>query len=46
MYDRLLSLGRFAPRPVRSGGSTEPLRPHLHGKVITRRRTAVSRGYR
>jgi len=43
MYDRLLSLGRFAPRPVRFGGSTEPLRPHLHGKVITRRRTAVSR---
>ena len=38
MYDRLLSLGRFAPRPVRSGGPTEPLRPHVHGKVITRRR--------
>jgi tRNA G18 (ribose-2'-O)-methylase SpoU len=38
MYDRMLSLGRFAPRPVRSGGPTEPLRPHVHGKVITRRR--------
>jgi tRNA G18 (ribose-2'-O)-methylase SpoU len=38
MYDRLLSLGRFAPRPVRSGGPTEPLRAHVHGKVITRRR--------
>jgi tRNA G18 (ribose-2'-O)-methylase SpoU len=37
MYDRMLSLGRFAPRPVRSGGPTEPLRPHVHGKVITRR---------
>jgi tRNA G18 (ribose-2'-O)-methylase SpoU len=31
MYDRLLSLGRFAPRPVRSGGPTEPLRPHVYG---------------
>jgi tRNA G18 (ribose-2'-O)-methylase SpoU len=41
MYDRMLSLGRFAPRPVRSGGPTEALRPHVHGKVITRRRRAV-----
>ena len=38
MYDRLLSLGRFAPRPVRAGPPTEPLRPHVHGKVIMRRR--------
>src|SRR5918995_2516585 len=38
MYDRMLCLGRFAPRPVRSGGPTEPLRLHVHGKVITRRR--------
>jgi tRNA G18 (ribose-2'-O)-methylase SpoU len=38
MYDRLLCLGRFAPRPVRSGGPTEPLAAHVHGKVITRRR--------
>jgi tRNA G18 (ribose-2'-O)-methylase SpoU len=38
MYDRLLCLGRFAPRPVRSGGPTEALAPHVHGKVITRRR--------
>jgi len=38
MYDRMLCHGRFAPRPVRSGGPTEPLRPHVHGKVITRRR--------
>jgi tRNA G18 (ribose-2'-O)-methylase SpoU len=41
MYDRMLSLGRFPPRPVRSGGPTEPLRPHVYGKVVTRRRTAV-----
>jgi tRNA G18 (ribose-2'-O)-methylase SpoU len=38
MYDRMLSLGRFAPRPVRSGGPTEPLPAHVQGKVITRRR--------
>jgi tRNA G18 (ribose-2'-O)-methylase SpoU len=37
MYDRLLSLGRFAPRPVLSGGPTEPPPRHVHGKVITRR---------
>ena len=42
MYDRMLSLGRFAPRPVRSGGPTGPLRPHVHGSPITRRRMGVS----
>ena len=41
MYDRMLSLGRFAPRPVRSGGPSEALAPHVHGKVITRRRRAA-----
>jgi tRNA G18 (ribose-2'-O)-methylase SpoU len=41
MYDRMLSLGRFAPRPVRSGGPSEPLRAHVHSKVVTRRRRAV-----
>ena len=38
MYDRMLCLGRFAPRPVRSGGPTEPPPRHVHGRVITRRR--------
>jgi hypothetical protein len=42
MYDRLLNLGRFAPPPVRAGGATEPLRPQVYGKPITRRRTGVS----
>jgi len=27
MYDRVLSMGRFAPRPVRPGGPTEPAPP-------------------
>lgn len=37
MYDRLATLGRFAPRPLRPGGPPEPLPPHVHGKP--RRRT-------
>ncbi|AWK87806.1 RNA methyltransferase [Azospirillum thermophilum] len=31
MYDRMISLGRFAERPVRAGGPTEDLKPHRHG---------------
>ncbi len=31
MYDRLISLARFAPRPVTAGGPIEPLAPHIHG---------------
>jgi hypothetical protein len=42
MHDRMLSLGRFAPRPVRTGGPTEPLRPHVSGNPITRWRPRIS----
>lgn len=31
MYDRIQSLGRFAPRPVTPGGPTEGLADHAHG---------------
>ncbi len=31
MYDRMISLGRFAERPVRAGGPTEQPAPHVHG---------------
>ncbi|MBF0251820.1 MAG: RNA methyltransferase [Alphaproteobacteria bacterium] len=31
MYDRTLSMGRFAERPVRAGGPHEPLADHVHG---------------
>lgn len=31
MYDRALSMGRFAERPVRAGGPHEPLPEHRHG---------------
>jgi tRNA G18 (ribose-2'-O)-methylase SpoU len=33
MYDRVLSLGRFAPRPLHAGGPNESLAPHVHGPV-------------
>jgi tRNA G18 (ribose-2'-O)-methylase SpoU len=31
MYDRMISLGRFAERPVRVGGPVAPLTPHRRG---------------
>ena len=34
MYDRLTSLGKFAPRPVRVGGPTEGLPQHVQGGVF------------
>ncbi len=37
MYDRLISYGRFAPRPVRAGGPTEALPEHVHGGPMLRR---------
>ena len=36
MYDRMISLGRFAERPVRAGGPTEALAAHTHGGQIIR----------
>ena len=32
MYDRMVSLGRFAERPVRVGGPTAPLPEAVHGQ--------------
>ncbi|MBW8728112.1 MAG: TrmH family RNA methyltransferase, partial [Inquilinus limosus] len=34
MYDRMISLGRFAPRPIMPGGPTEDLPPHVHGRPL------------
>lgn len=31
MYDRMLSMGRFAERPVKPGGPLEPARAHKYG---------------
>ena len=36
MYDRLISLGRFAPRPVGTGGPTEDLPEHVFGQPKAR----------
>lgn len=36
MYDRVRSLGRFAPRPLSEGRSPEPLAPHVHGDPVVR----------
>jgi hypothetical protein len=34
LYDRLISAGRFAERPVTPGGPALPLAPHRHGAPI------------
>ena len=31
MYDRVQSMGRFAPRPMRAGGPVEDVAEHVHG---------------
>ena len=36
MYDRLISQGKFAPRPIRAGGPTEFLPEHVQGGQIIR----------
>ena len=43
MYDRVITLGRFAPRPVRTGGPTEKLPPHAFGPPRFRRAIAKFR---
>lgn len=37
MYDRMISMGRFAERPVAYGGKPIPRPPHVRGKPIARR---------
>ncbi|MEQ8602853.1 MAG: RNA methyltransferase [Marivibrio sp.] len=36
LYDRMLSRGRFAERPVRPGGPTEERPAHVHGGIFSR----------
>lgn len=36
MYDRMISLGRFAERPVRPGGPLEMRSEHVHGRSVIR----------
>ena len=42
-YDRLISLGRFAPRPEMPGRPDQPLRPHTHGAPQFKRRAKDKR---
>jgi tRNA G18 (ribose-2'-O)-methylase SpoU len=42
MYDRMISLGRFAERPVRVGGPTGPAPRHVHGRQKIRNRRAAA----
>ncbi len=39
MYDRVRTLGRFAPRPLIEGGPTEKIGAHSWGKPMVRRAT-------
>lgn len=38
MYDRLVSLGRFAERPIGSMAAPEPVPDHVHGGPVIRRK--------
>jgi len=40
-YDRMISLGRFAERPVRSGGNREEPPAHVHGRMKIRNPASV-----
>lgn len=43
MYDRLISSGRFARRPVVPGGPAEPLPAHEFGQPISRKKKRAAR---
>ena len=38
MYDRMISLGRFAERPVRAGGAQRRLAAHVHGEPLWKKK--------
>ena len=38
MYDRMITLGRFAERPVRAGGPTAARPAHIHGEPLWKRK--------
>ncbi|MFW5833440.1 MAG: RNA methyltransferase [Pseudomonadota bacterium] len=42
MYDRMLSMGRFAERPVAAGGPTAPPPAHVHGAPKRRRKSEAA----
>lgn len=42
MYDRLISLQRFAARPIAAGGKVEPVPLHVHGSPTLRHLSAAA----
>jgi tRNA G18 (ribose-2'-O)-methylase SpoU len=38
MYDRMISLGRFAERPVRAGGAERRAGAHVHGEPLWKKK--------
>ncbi len=40
MYDRMISLGRYAERPVRAGGAPAKPAPHVHGEPLWKTKRA------
>ena len=44
MYDRMLSMGRFADRPVMAGAAPEPLSEPVFGSPVIRRGTSKLKG--
>jgi tRNA G18 (ribose-2'-O)-methylase SpoU len=46
MYDRMLSMGRFADRPVMAGARPEPLPDLVFGKPVVRRKKQSVKGNR
>jgi tRNA G18 (ribose-2'-O)-methylase SpoU len=38
MYDRMISLGRFAERPVRAGGAERRTTAHVHGEPLWKKK--------
>jgi hypothetical protein len=38
MYDRMISLGRFAERPVRAGGAERRVGAHVHGEPLWKKK--------
>ena len=38
MYDRMISLGRFAERPVRAGGADRRAAAHVHGEPLWKKK--------
>jgi tRNA G18 (ribose-2'-O)-methylase SpoU len=43
LYDRMISRGRYAERPVKAGGPDMELPPHVHGEQVFRTKRAAKK---